>query len=238
MTRIVPITLAMLLASPVLHAQSAPPTVRGSIDYSTTLGYGSDRIEQRDSQNAANLGSATEALGNAMTAANTVVDALALKDSYDALDTSDVQYDPAELERGGPQVPSSCNESDECHACYAPAIRSINGNRLTLGKAWALARSTIVFTEQAVAFGDSIAGLHPSAGVGWNFGVKQDVNKSLATMRATYDRRYREFIAALERGLRELGDCEARFYDQRDWYDRFGFMYLSFLEAKYEHPDP
>ncbi len=222
-----------LLASQGLHAQSAPPTLRGSVDYSTTLGYGTDRL-----QDTVQGYTVDGALGHAMTAANVAVDAVALKDSYDALDTTDVQYDPAELERGGPQVPTSCNESDDCHACYAPAIRSINGNRLTLGKAWALARSTIVFTEQAVAFGDSIAGLHPSAGVGWNFGVKQDVNKSLNTMRATYDRRYREFIAALERGLRELGECEARFYGERDWYDRFGFMYLSFLEAKYEHPDP
>jgi hypothetical protein len=232
MSRILFLALACL-ASHLVHAQSAPPVVRGSVDYTTTLGYGTDRLES-----TVQGYSVDGALGHAMTAANVAVDAVALRDAYDALDTTDVQYDPAELERGGPQVPTSCNGDEACQACYAPAIQSINHNRLTLGKAWALARSTIVFTEQAVAFGDSIAGLHPSAGVGWNFGVKQDVNKSLDTMRSTYARRYRDFITALERGLRELGDCEARFYDQRDWYERYGFMYLAFLEAKYEHPDP
>lgn len=227
-----------LLACPAAHAQSAPPTLRGSIDYSTTLGYGTDRMESAASQNAANRSSAESAMSQAMTGANLVVDAVALASSYDALDTSDLAYDPAELNRGGPQVPTSCNDSDDCYECYAPAVKSLNANRVTLGQAWALARSTIVFTEQAVAFGDSIAGLHPSAGVGWNFGTKRDVNRSLDEMRASYRRRYREFITALERNLRELGECEARFYGQQDWYDRFGYLYLAFMEAKYEHPDP
>ena len=234
----IPIVLAFVLAttllsSPAVQAQSAPPTLRGSVDYSTTLGYGTDRLAS-----TVQGYSVDGALGHAMTAANVVVDAIALKDSYDALDTSDVSYDPAELSRGGPQVPTSCNESDDCYECYAPAVKSLNANRLTLGKAWSLARSTIVFTEQAVAFGDSIAGLHPSAGLGWNFGTKADVNKTLDKMREVYARRYREFITALERNLRELGDCESRFYGEKDWYDRFGYLYLTFLEAKYEHPDP
>lgn len=266
-----PIALCLALshlASHDAHGQSAPPTLRGSIDYPTTLrygmdwadedtvvqstppiptlgddystnlGHGTDRIQNASSRNAANNANIRRGLENALIAADLVAGALAFKEGYDALDTSDVAYDPAELARGGPQVPTSCSESEDCYECYAPAVRSLNTNRVTLGKAWALARSTIVFAEQAVALGDSFAGLHPSAGITWNFGSKRDVNKSLDELRATYARRYRDFITALERNLRELGECEARFYGQDDWYDRFGYLFLAFMEAKYEHPDP
>ena len=231
-----------LLASHGLQAQDSPPTLVESIDYNTLIEYGTDRIENTASRNSGNRETVdtgvSSTLDIAVNGANAIVSAVQLRDAYHALDTSDVQYDPAELARGGPQVPTSCGESAECHACYAPATRSINENRVMLGKAWALARSTISFTEQAVAFGDSLAGLHPAAGVGWNTGIKQDVNRSLDTMRASYRRRYHDFITALERGLRQLGECEARYYDERDWYDRYGYLYLSFMQAKYENPDP
>lgn len=264
-----PIAVCLALsfvASHDAHGQSAPPTLRGSIDYPTTLGYGMDwdddtvvqstpptprigddyssfigdgmdRAERSMAPNP-NRARAKEIVGNAVTAANILVGANALWNEYNALDTSDVAYDPAELGRGGPQVPTSCNDSDACYECYAPAVKSLNTNRVTLGKAWALARSTIVYAEHGIALGDSLAGLHTSAGIGWTFGTKRDVNKSLDQMRAAYDRRYREFITALERNLREVGECEARFYGQDDWYDRFGYLFLAFMEAKYEHPDP
>lgn len=234
------IVLLLSVATGV-HAQSRPPSLVTSADSGSVSGYGGNPPVTRESmlrQNAENRDRARSYGERAIWAGNVAVGAADFYNDYSALDTSDLDYDPSQVDAGGPSVPSSCAGSEACNACYSQAVEDINKHRMTLGKAWALARSTIVFAEKGKALGDSMSGVHPSAGLGWNFNEKPKIDKSLTEMRAAYGRRYNQHIAGLEQALRDLGECEGRHYGQEDWFDRFGYLYLTFMKAKFENPDP
>ena len=42
-----------------------------------------------------------------------------------------------------------------------------------------------------------------------------------------------ELLARLKGELMEVNTCEATYYGNTDWYDRFGYMYFQFMSAHY-----
>lgn len=192
----------------------------------------------RDAEHDAGRGALDMGTGMAGWGLDTVASARDLRDAFDALDTGDNQYDPDALDGDGPTVPSQCAESPECNACYERAVGEIDFNRFYMGRAWSITRSTIDMAKKAEAFGDSASGIHGVSGLSWQLGGKPQIEESLRSLRSTYRNKYEAYIGNLETALQDLGQCEAEHFDERDWYGRFGFLYLNFMKAKYESPEP
>jgi hypothetical protein len=41
----------------------------------------------------------------------------------------------------------------------------------------------------------------------------------------------------MQTSLQALGKCEEEFFKERDWYNRFGYIYYSFMADRYKSPD-
>ncbi|MDH5824110.1 hypothetical protein QFW77_14100 [Luteimonas sp. RD2P54] len=173
---------------------------------------------------------------NALWALKTYDSYVDFRRAFDALDDGDGAYDPDLGE--GPTVPSGCAESDECNACYARAVERIDFNRFWLHRAWSITHSHLTMAKKATAFGDSASGFHGMSGLAWQLGGKPQIEQATGSLRNTYRSKSREYLDNLESAMRQLGECEAEHFDERDWYGRFGFLYVSFMRGRYESADP
>lgn len=192
----------------------------------------------RDAVDSAGSGAVDKGVGWTTWGLGTVASASELSDAYDALDDGDTAYDPDSLDDDGPTVPSSCAESEECNACYTDAVQKINFNRFYLQRAWSITHSYIDYAQKAEKFGDSASGIHAVSGLSWQLQGKPQIEQALTGLRRTYRGKYQSYIENLENALRGLGQCEAEHFGERDWYSRYGFIYLDFMKAKYESPEP
>lgn len=160
------------------------------------------------------------------------------RDAHQALNPDDLGVDPDYSPAGAPQLPTRClDEGDaDCLACYESAQGEIDFLRRNLERLRAIYAATKKYTDKAIAFGDSMAGLPGGFGMAWpeqRFGIQAEMEK----LGKTYDEKYNGMIANLERSLRELSECEARHFDTPDWYDRFGFIYYTFMADRYKRAD-
>jgi len=62
----------------------------------------------------------------------------------------------------------------------------------------------------------------------------QRVDASLADFDATAVAKRDQLTSALREGLQMLSECEAKYYHNDDWYNRYGFMYYQFILANYQ----
>ncbi len=42
-----------------------------------------------------------------------------------------------------------------------------------------------------------------------------------------------DYLREIDRSMRQLGQCEAEHFGERDWYQRYGWLYVNFMRAKY-----
>lgn len=223
----------LLSASASTHAQTA---FGGSFG---EFGGGSN-YEQNESTRGAEGSAARGALDRGIGVTGwgltTVGSASDFLDSWSALGNTDglcTLTDP------GPQIPSSCGEPDsECYTCYERATNALNFNRSNLHRAWCITHTNLAMARSAIAFGDSSSGIHAVTGLSWSLGGKPQVEEAVRHLRGTYDRKQREFIASIDGNLKALGKCEEEHFDERDWYTRFGYMYLDHLRVRYKTADP
>jgi len=160
------------------------------------------------------------------------------RDANEALNPDDLGADPNYSPAGSPQLPSRCldEENADCLQCYEKAQREIDFLRRTLERLRAIYAATKTYSEKAIAFGDSMAGLPGGFGMAWpeqRFGIQAEMEK----LGGTYDRKYGELIGNLEKALRQLSECERQYFDTPDWYDRFGFIYYTFMADRYRRSD-
>ena len=85
-----------------------------------------------------------------------------------------------------------------------------------------------------MAFGDSTSGIHGVAGLSWQLQGKPQIKQAVEDLQRTYTRKAAEYLGGLESSLKQLGQCEAEHYGERDWYERYGWIYLNFMKSKYE----
>ncbi len=158
-------------------------------------------------------------------------------DASDALGDLDREIDNAmsQPEPGNPTIPVSCQGSDDCAECYERAYTQLARQRILLARLQSLYVATHRFAETSQTLGDSIAGLHPQAGVGWG-PQKLRISSSLANFDAAYDRKREAMLGVLKDALIAIGECEARHFNNRDWFTRYGFMYLEFMSTRYSRP--
>lgn len=174
------------------------------------------------------VGGAFNKVGEAATA---VAAAAQLYASYTALDERvDVDLSAANT----PRVPSSCAGSEECGACYERAQGRLNHDRVTLERLRVVGRQTKAMKDDALALGQSVASF-PGMGFGW-YRARKDILTGWQSFVGQYEAKYEELMANLRMVLDEIGACEAEYFDQPDWFDRYGFIYHQFMAERY-HPE-
>ncbi|HEX6322372.1 MAG TPA: hypothetical protein VFZ36_01500, partial [Vicinamibacterales bacterium] len=156
------------------------------------------------------------------------------------LTKGDKSLDPNYRPPGSPSVPSHCTapdgtSSEGCNDCYAAAYRKLTAVRMALEKLRRVGTTTRAFTAKSIAFGDSVSGVHGVAGLGWQ-PERAKIEQSLRDFEKAYDSKHTELMGLLEVALKDIGQCEAKHFGQADWYDRYGFMYYTFMYDRYKGP--
>jgi Spy/CpxP family protein refolding chaperone len=141
-------------------------------------------------------------------------------------------YDPA----GSPSLPVSCGVWDAaaggCVECYEQAQARLNGIRHNLERLRAVYESTKRYVDASVAFGDNVSGIHGAMGLAWH-AERRGIMASFQKLEKTHEAKRQEMMAVLRSALEELAACEALYFNNPDWYSRFGFMYYQFMDARY-----
>jgi len=155
-------------------------------------------------------------------------------DAHGALGDVDRAVESALDDPGGspPPVPASCLTRDGCEECFERPYEQLGRSRVLLARARAVFDATHRFATAATALGDNLAPSTREAALVWQF-QKPKIAASLTQFDATYDRKIADMLAVLRRTLEEIGQCEARFYNNADWYARFGFIYFEFMQSRY-----
>lgn len=157
-----------------------------------------------------------------------------LFDRHQAMTDGDKQADPNYNPPGMPQVPTSCDEAmkDGCEDCYKKAYDRLYKLRMNFEKLRAIKISTENFTKSSLSFGDSVSGVHGVAGLGWQ-AERRKIEASFKNFEKAYRNKHQELTEKLKDVLTDIDQCEARYYGEKDWYNRFGYMYFSFMEDRY-----
>ena len=158
-----------------------------------------------------------------------------LFDKYKPLSDMDKQADPNYNPPGMPQVPTSCDEAkkDGCKSCYQDAYGRLYKLRMNFERLRALKLTTESFTKSAIAFGDSVSGVHGVAGLGWQ-AEKAKIEASYKNFEKAYKSKHQELVERLKGVMQDIDKCESQYYGEKDWYNRFGYMYYSFMEDRYK----
>jgi hypothetical protein len=151
--------------------------------------------------------------------------------------SADGQYDPAN-NGGDQQIPSGCAEAGSvCAQCVQRNENVVQFNRRYLHVAWSTTHQTLEYTKQAIAFGDAVSGIHSTQALAWQLAGKPQITEAVASLRKTYDNKYRIYINNMEQALNAMNDCEQDNFAVRDLYQRFSSLYLEFVKARYQSPD-
>jgi len=135
---------------------------------------------------------------------------------------------------GAPSMPASCaNNLSACGKCYSDAYRELNGMRVNLERLRCTYRAYKRYVDAAVAFGDNASGIHAVTGLAWQT-ERAGIVQEMENLNRVYDQKYAAMMPNLEHALQSVGACEAEFYNERDWYNRFGFMYYTFMADRYK----
>lgn len=153
---------------------------------------------------------------------------------FGPLAPSDKSLGVGKPQPGAPRIPSRCaKEGAGCSQCFADAQGDIQHLRFAFEKLRAIGEWTKTFTTRSIAFGDSVSGVHGVAGLGWQ-PERKKIEESYAKFGQAYDAKYEELIGDMEQALNDVGKCEARYFGTDDWYDRYGFIYYSFVADRYK----
>lgn len=177
---------------------------------------------------AAGVNAGLNHLNFGITAATSFIE---LRNAFRALNASDERFDPSARPPGTPDLPVSC-ASGACMACYEEAHDKLRRSLFTLGMLQTIYLRTKTFTDKAVAFGDSSSGIHAVSGLAWQ-NEKRKILEAMDGMNAAYDRKKPELMAPFKAALEAIAQCEQTHFNNPDWFQRFGFIYYSFIDQKY-----
>lgn len=163
----------------------------------------------------------------------------AWRDANEALSDLDRTLDAGMAgDDSGPQVPSSCVDSEDaaCAQCFQAAYDRVNFVRMTLERLRSIHSRTLRYIKAKEAFGDSVAPIHGMSGLAW-----QSSRAGIEQVRTSFNQssmaKYRQLIETMEAALGDVARCEAEHFDNPDWNTRYGFMYLQAIRTAYEPVD-
>lgn len=132
-------------------------------------------------------------------------------------------------------MPTGCQDQDDCASCYSESVRRLNVTRRGLARIRCIYNNTNRFTKAALSFGDDVSSIHGASGLAWQ-GQRRQIEKSWQEFEKAYDRKYTDFILSMDEALKGINQCEASF-GMRDWYQRFGVLYLEMMKEKYKRSE-
>ena len=224
---------------PLARADGVPPSPFDTSAVEEDMANRAERTEQerQDDNEArgeaveyANLASQMAAqyqqLWDAYNSMNARIDALAESDR-----AADREWD-AHI-NDGPTVPRSC-ASGPCAECYEPVVERIDRLRYLLIMARNRASATVDLFKAGDQLANAVSGAQSAAGIYVHETRGEMLDQPIARLRSVYEEKAGQMLANLERALRDLGGCEARHFGVTDWYERFGYMYMTYMRDKYE----
>lgn len=154
-------------------------------------------------------------------------------EEWESLDDREADCGSNYTADAGPSVPSQCGDSEDCQQCFGDAVRAIDFNRFYIERARCITAANVRMANSAMAFGDSSSGVHGVTGLSWSLGGKPQVERAVADLKRTYTRKARDYLFEIDRSMKKLGQCEAEHFGERDWYQRYGWLYVNFMRSKY-----
>jgi hypothetical protein len=151
-------------------------------------------------------------------------------DEYKGLDEADKKSSPDYNPPGAPQVPNDCPDGSK--PCFASAYEKLNRCRANLERLRAIRISTEEFYKASVSFGDDVSAIHGVAGLAWQ-AERRKIEASFKSFKGIYEKKYLELMGKLQESLMDVSACEKSAYNEADWFNRYGFMYYQFMEARY-----
>ena len=153
-------------------------------------------------------------------------------ETYKQLSPDDAAYDPNYSPPGSPQIPLQCSTSPGCAQCFGGAQAELNQVRYRFEKLRRVSEKTKAFYTASLSFGDSVSGIHGVAGLGWQ-AERIKIMQTMKTFDAAHDAKYAELLMALQAALTKIAACEQAHFNTADWYNRFGFIYYTFMADRY-----
>lgn len=157
----------------------------------------------------------------------------------DALDNADrsAQQEWEASRYDGPRVPVSC-WGGGCYACYSRAVADIDRSRELLIRLRNHGQATVALYRAGDKLASAVQGASAAAAVSVYAQRAGFIDEPFANFSRTYVAKADAMLRALEDKLKALGQCELEHYNVPDWYNRFGFMYMTFMRDKYSRlPD-
>ena len=164
--------------------------------------------------------------------------ATATSDFYKALSAQDARLEANYQPAGAPSVPSKCMENKKCRPCFFKAQGDVNATRINLEKVRARYEFTHRFTTTGKAFMQGVANQAGGIAAAGAQHEAMQIDKVVAGFDQVVRKKNTELLGKLEKNLREVGVCEAQFYKNDDWFDRYGFTYYQFMLAHYDYVQP
>lgn len=134
---------------------------------------------------------------------------------------------------GLPPLPSNCAEGSACGQCFTDGRRQLNGMRVNLERLRCTYQAYKRFVDAAVSFGDNASGVHAVTGLAWQT-ERAGIMAEFEKLNRTYDTKYGQMMPNLQQALQKIGQCEAQYFNNPDWYNRFGFIYYTFMADRYK----
>jgi hypothetical protein len=160
-----------------------------------------------------------------------------LMNDFEPLSKEDQAQDP-NYPPGPGQLPSTCAEKEEeCKECgFSQALEELQSTRYRLEKLRRVYASAKNLKAHGLAVGDSLAGAAGVGGLAWAT-ERRKILESFKNVQTSYDAKYAELMALLQGSLQKIASCELAVYGEKDWYQRYGFMYYEFMAGRYERAD-
>ena len=132
-------------------------------------------------------------------------------------------------------IPSYCLDSITCEQCIKETYGKLQSARKRLARLKCFGNSTKDFVSKSISFGDQVSGIHAIQGLAWQK-EKKVINETYDTFKTTYDIKYKELMDKLTESLQAIDECEST-HGQKDWFQRYGFMYVEFMADRYKRLD-
>jgi hypothetical protein len=232
------VLLALLCAAGRANAQVQPLPTSDMFKAAASAQKSTLELEKSATQQGvdnfkAGMGAATKGFGWMNVALKSASSGGKLLDAFEPLTAEDKGYDPNYNPPGSPQVPSKCAGSDVCGGCFQSAYDDLNKVRYRFEKLRRVYQSTKAFANAGLSFGDNTASIHGIAGLAWQT-ERRKIEQTLRTLDASYDEKYAELNGVLQKAVQQIGQCEAQYFDEPDWYNRYGFIYYTFMADRYK----
>ena len=114
---------------------------------------------------------------------------------------------------------------------------AIQFNRRYLHTAWSTTHQTLEMANKALAFGDTVSGIHSTQGLAWQLGGRPQIEDAVEDLKKTYARKYNDYLREIQNSLQRMSQCEQENFAISDLYRRFGFLYVEFIRARYQSPE-